>query len=165
MGLKNVYFTISQAAGQLGVTRQTVSRWIAEGRFPADKVGREVLINRNEVLNWESQRLAGLVREHVIRKLWNFLVGDWSVEEAEIEVLETHPDGSTVFSIATNDGRRLKTKIDIRKVEVNIDEGDPSICIEYEEDTVEQRDGYEIQTGEGSLRRRRKSGKGGFFEV
>lgn len=49
MALKDSYFTISQAAKHLGVTRQTVSRWVAEGKLLTEKVGRETLIEKAEL--------------------------------------------------------------------------------------------------------------------
>lgn len=42
--LADKYFTISQAAKEVGVTRQTISRWITTGLLPAEKIGREKLI-------------------------------------------------------------------------------------------------------------------------
>ena len=40
MALKDKYLTISEAAKELGVTRQSISRWIKEGRVTAEKIGR-----------------------------------------------------------------------------------------------------------------------------
>jgi len=42
--VKDDYITVSQAAEHLGVSRQTISRWIADGKFPAEKMGRQKLI-------------------------------------------------------------------------------------------------------------------------
>jgi|GEM_PF-4340502 len=58
MALKDSYLTISQAAENLKVTRQTVSRWIAEGKLSAEKVGREKLIPRQDVESFGMQRVA-----------------------------------------------------------------------------------------------------------
>jgi excisionase family DNA binding protein len=49
--LKDRYMTISQAAKELGITRQTVSRWIREGKIEAEQVGREKLIGRENLVN------------------------------------------------------------------------------------------------------------------
>ena len=48
MALKDSYFTITQAARELGVTRQTISRWIEQGKLSAERVGREILIAKQE---------------------------------------------------------------------------------------------------------------------
>ncbi len=52
MALKDQYMTISQAAKYLGVTRQTVSRWLSAGELSAEKVGRERLIPKGEVYSF-----------------------------------------------------------------------------------------------------------------
>lgn len=49
MALSDEYFTISQAAEQVGVTRQTIARWIKEGRLTAERIGRECLIPKQLV--------------------------------------------------------------------------------------------------------------------
>ena len=49
MAIKDKYLTISDAAKELGVTRQTISRWIRSGNVSAEKVGREMLIEKDEL--------------------------------------------------------------------------------------------------------------------
>jgi excisionase family DNA binding protein len=46
MALKDKYMTVAEAAREYKVTRQTISRWINEGRVEVEKVGREKLINK-----------------------------------------------------------------------------------------------------------------------
>ena len=58
MALKDKYFTISEAAKQLGVTRQTISRWVAKGYVPADKIGRETLIKQKDLNKYQNFRLS-----------------------------------------------------------------------------------------------------------
>jgi excisionase family DNA binding protein len=52
MALKEQYFTVSEAATYLGVTRQTISRWIKKGRFRAERFGREILIDKVSLDNY-----------------------------------------------------------------------------------------------------------------
>ncbi len=49
MKIADNYFTISQLADAYGVTRQTVSRWIKQGKIKGEKVGREILINKSGI--------------------------------------------------------------------------------------------------------------------
>ena len=49
MALGDEYFTISQAAEQVGVTRQTIARWVKEGRLAGERLGRECLIPKELV--------------------------------------------------------------------------------------------------------------------
>jgi excisionase family DNA binding protein len=56
MALKDSYFTISEAASYLHVTRQTISRWIKKGELKVEKVGREVLIKKDGIENFRRRR-------------------------------------------------------------------------------------------------------------
>jgi excisionase family DNA binding protein len=49
MALKDAYFTITEAAKDASVTRQTISRWIREGQIPAVKIGRVTLIKKQDI--------------------------------------------------------------------------------------------------------------------
>jgi excisionase family DNA binding protein len=49
MKILDFFLTESQAAEVLGVNRLTVLRWIKEGRFDIQRVGREVLIPKWEI--------------------------------------------------------------------------------------------------------------------
>lgn len=44
--VSGLFYTIQEAAAYLKVERHTVGRWIQEGRFPAEKVGTVILIER-----------------------------------------------------------------------------------------------------------------------
>jgi excisionase family DNA binding protein len=61
MPLREDYLTIAEASKFLGVTRQTVSRWIKDGRFNVEKVGRQMLIDVNDVLTLQSNILGNLI--------------------------------------------------------------------------------------------------------
>ena len=38
MAIKDVYFTMAEAAKELNVSRQTIYRWIADKKFPIEKM-------------------------------------------------------------------------------------------------------------------------------
>jgi len=46
MSLKDNYLTISQAVEYTGLTRQKISTLIKQGRLPAERIGRQVLIEK-----------------------------------------------------------------------------------------------------------------------
>ena len=43
------YATAAEAAAILGVERQTIARWVKDGKLAGEKVGREVLIPRTQL--------------------------------------------------------------------------------------------------------------------
>ena len=46
--LKDEYFSVSQAGKYMGVTRQTVYRWVKNG-LPSQKIGHGVLITKDDI--------------------------------------------------------------------------------------------------------------------
>jgi excisionase family DNA binding protein len=51
MAIKDSYYTVTEAAKKLGVSRQTISRWLASGKIVAESVGREKLIRKSQLKN------------------------------------------------------------------------------------------------------------------
>ena len=43
------YLSPTQAAGELGVTRQTVYNWVTSGKLPAKQIGRTWRIKREDL--------------------------------------------------------------------------------------------------------------------
>jgi excisionase family DNA binding protein len=64
MTLKNKYFTISEAARESEVTRQTISRWVREGKLPAEKIGRETLIKKVDL---RKQQISLLAADEILK--------------------------------------------------------------------------------------------------
>jgi excisionase family DNA binding protein len=67
MALKDEYVTITEAARLLDVTRQTISRWVSEGKLNIQRVGREALINKGDIRKFEGQRVSSSYGEAVIK--------------------------------------------------------------------------------------------------
>ena len=73
MALKDKYLTIAQAAKELGVTRQTISRWIKKGHVPAEKVGRVVLISKDSLNKYQQFKLSEEAAEYIVKMYENYL--------------------------------------------------------------------------------------------
>ena len=56
MGIKDIYLTISETAKELNVSKQTIYRWLAENKFPSEKIGGVVLIDKKSVLEYKTQQ-------------------------------------------------------------------------------------------------------------
>jgi len=63
MALSDKYYTATEAANELGVTRQTVHRWVKDGTLEAEKVGGNILIEQEEVLRFQQDRMKRLYFE------------------------------------------------------------------------------------------------------
>ena len=75
MAIKDRYFTISKAAKHLGDTRQTVSRWIKGGRISSEKVGRETLIKKKDLLKYHRLKFSEAAADSIM-VLYTATVGD-----------------------------------------------------------------------------------------
>jgi excisionase family DNA binding protein len=62
MEILDFFYTESQAARILDLNRLTVCRWIKEGKFNIQRVGREVLIPKWEVDLIQTTRTKGKAR-------------------------------------------------------------------------------------------------------
>jgi excisionase family DNA binding protein len=108
MGIKDNYYTLSEAAKELDVTRQTVFRWIKDGKMPAEKMGRETLIEKSVVIE---QRLKNS-QDFMKAMIGWFLVADDSklVREQlsyDADDIITMLDADKyVFLITRKDGRK-----------------------------------------------------------
>jgi len=56
MAIKNMYYTISEAAEELDTSRQTIYRWIANNKIPTEKIGGVVLIEKTVVDKYAEDR-------------------------------------------------------------------------------------------------------------
>ncbi len=95
MSLKDSYFTVTQAAKELGVTRKTISRWLVDGKLSAEKVGREKLIPKGDV--YSLAFVGDAIR--FIPKVWNALEEflGYSIDRI---ILEQYPIPETEFTRA-----------------------------------------------------------------
>ena len=80
MALKDKYFTIHEAAKQFNVTRQTISRWIAGGKIPVEKVGRETLIKRKDLSEFYRKRLSEVAADSIVA-MWLATAEDYCREK------------------------------------------------------------------------------------
>jgi excisionase family DNA binding protein len=60
-GMEARWMTTEEAAGAIGVRRQTVARWIREGRLPA----RRIQVGRRAIYRIDRRDLAAFVRRYV----------------------------------------------------------------------------------------------------
>lgn len=65
--LTDEYITISQAAKAVNVTRQTISRWIKQGKISAEKIGRETLIGKDSLFLLYDEKMKEYFSESINR--------------------------------------------------------------------------------------------------
>ncbi len=73
MTLKDSYLTITQAAKKMGVSRQTISNWLAEGKITAESIGREKLIPRDQLVSAGKDYWTSIITFHLYTGLRVFL--------------------------------------------------------------------------------------------
>jgi excisionase family DNA binding protein len=126
MALKDKYFTVSEAAKELGVTRQTISRWISTGKIPAEKIGREKLILKKDIQ--DAQKRAPFINSLIER----LRIQLGYSEEDKIEEIG-HYAGLIKFLVTRIDGTRERLEIPVSKMElVKTDKGKYSLQMDFE---------------------------------
>ncbi len=75
MALKDNYLTASQAAKELNVTRQTISRWIAKKYVPVERVGTVALIKKEDLHKYRKWRLSEAAADSIMA-LYTATIGD-----------------------------------------------------------------------------------------
>ncbi len=84
MALKDEYLTVSQVAKEFGVTRQTVSRWIANGYVDVERIGRVALIPKRDVVVYRNWRLREAASDSMIA-LYEATVSDILKDSGRLE--------------------------------------------------------------------------------
>ena len=114
MALKDKFFNISEAASYLDVTRQTVARWISEGRLVGEKVGGIVLIDRDDVYKYDNDRALADISQSVIRLIINRLRDELKLSKEDLIVwTKSIEDGVFTFSLHKANGSHQMVHIDI----------------------------------------------------
>lgn len=114
--LRDSYFTVYQASQELNVTRQTISRWIAQGRLTAEQVGRERLIPKKDVYRRQ--------RERTSDSLVQFLVDHLRQSEGYVETEPaTTTEGEIVFVGVKENGTRERIVVPLAALTLVREEG------------------------------------------
>lgn len=133
MAIKDMYYTISEAAKELDTSRQTIYRWIANGKIPTEKIGGVVLVEKTIVDKYAEDRfmkstmgMFDRIAFDALRQQLGYTDKDRiervDNEEERLVFLVTHEDGTkekvsvgdSEFSIAGNpkqpfpEGLRMK---------------------------------------------------------
>ena len=134
--LWETFYDIPQAATELGVSRQTIYRWINSGKLPIERVGKEILIGKDTLYGLEDLRLVSLIRQNIIRKLRHEAEQyHWLDENKQNEVVLTtelkgYKSNVYTFELTLNNGKKRKIVICIGEIKVSIDEAEPVIRVE-----------------------------------
>ena len=137
MALKDRYLTISEAAKELAVSRQTIYRWIADNKISAEKIGGLVLINKKAIQEYKRK---------MSTKSWVTWMDDFVMNSirqkqgyTDMDKMERLPnEGKNVIYLVTReDGIREKVKIGSIQIILDLDVGQDVVP---EKATVEMKD-------------------------
>ncbi len=162
MALKDEYFTISEAAKDIGVTRQTISRWIAELDIPVEKIGRVTLIKRED-LKYQRMRLSFAAANQVVALMYRGYT-DYCKEKGYITAIErvtkvTAGISDVNVSVESFDGSSRKIKISAKQnaeIHSRVKEGLAEFLFEFDRDMKKRFQQFAI-SGTKSKRGGKKS--------
>jgi excisionase family DNA binding protein len=97
MAIKDNYYTISEAALVLGITRQAISRWIKEGKLDAESLGRVKLIEKEKIRKIKYESLKDEIKSSIKYNIFSSIdkrIGTIS----EIVKVDTNAKTTTEYS-------------------------------------------------------------------
>lgn len=126
MAIKDTYFTISEAAKELNVSRQTVYRWIADGKISTEKIGGVILVEKKAIRGYAAKKrfesFAGMMDTYLIdtvRKECGYTTKDI--------IEETKPGkGRITFLVTRKDGTREKVQVGGIEITIAMNMGEDS---------------------------------------
>lgn len=121
--LKSKYFTITEASKKLGVSRQTISRWIADGKLTTEAIGREKLIDKAQINRIRRLNIPKFTRM-VNEKIADLIQGKYYSKNDEVKVV-----GKDFMAIR---GGGITEKVEITKFDLDIDK-DMNLVINLKE--------------------------------
>lgn len=111
MGLKDDYLTISEVARRLEVSRQTIWRWVNDGKFTAEKVGRQVFIPKEDVKEYESRTHRQIWICKLIEGVKDYISEQYGYSPDDIIVGDDVDKDTWTFSVDRKDGTHEKVYV------------------------------------------------------
>ena len=109
MALKDIYFTISEAAKEFNVSRQTIYRWIEDEKITIEKVGGVTLIDKPAIQKYAARKslqsfshMMDMYLLETIREQCGYRKND---------VIEEDKKGGMDFIVTQKDGAREKVHV------------------------------------------------------
>ena len=120
MAIKDQFFTLSEAAKELRVTRQTVYRWIEEKKITTEKIAGVVLIEKNIVKQYKEQRERESFGQLIAGKMLDTIKKKYVKKDTAL--LKTLPmeNGYVVIVIENTDGTMKKVSVGGADIKIHI---------------------------------------------
>lgn len=124
MTLKDSYSTLSEAAKEFKVTRQTVARWVSDGDISAEKIGRETLIPKSEIERFSLVRMMSEDIEQLKERTISYIQKKYPNTESDGITLINF-DGKSRAASLTFSSQTKGNKYEI--ININIGRPDPIV--------------------------------------
>ncbi len=128
MAIKDDYYTLSEFARLLDVTRQTVSRWLKVGQITGERIGRQVFIPKSEFDKYED-RFQKRIAEYFINEMAKAIRETFKHPPEDKIEFQIYDGEHVIFRVTRKDGLRLRAKVSF-----NIHEDEPIMEIQIDEE-------------------------------
>lgn len=139
MAIKDEYFTISEAARELGVTRQTISRWISQDKIKGERIGKETLIKKKDLFDYQQRKLIDAAARQIVA-LMNRAYTDYCQAKGYIKAVEHVEEVNTnkysdfvELLVEGLDGSTRRFKLSAKENRKVLDRANPKL-VKYLED-------------------------------
>ena len=118
MEFKDKYLTISQAAKELNVTRQTIHRWLVRGGIQTERVGRETLISKKELRRYLADQSIIQTQTQIVNDIINRVRGKYNYNaEDTVEFLDFPQKKTLLFYVTRKSGGEEMVYVDVGRAE------------------------------------------------
>ncbi len=111
MAIKDLYFTISEAAKKLNVSRQTIYRWIDDEKIPTEKVGGLILVEKKAIQEYVSKKIYESFSQMMDNYIHEYARKEFTYNDKDT-IAGTKPENEyLVYIVNHKNGIREKVKI------------------------------------------------------
>jgi excisionase family DNA binding protein len=112
VGLKDLYFTIAEAAKELKVSKQTVYRWIEDEKIPTEKIGGIVLVEKKEIQKKVTKKVIDTLTSSFDNTIVEFLKKHLKLNENDIVQSSQNENDTFSFLVTHKNGDKSKVAIE-----------------------------------------------------
>jgi len=120
MALKDVYYTISEAAKELNVSRQTLYRWIADNKIQVEKIGGVTLIEKPKVVEYGVKKFYESAYQVMDSRCIDQIRKQYGYSNEDKIVRIEPEDDYLVYLVTRKNGRQEKIKIGDVEVAISV---------------------------------------------
>ena len=109
--LKDMYYTIAEAAKEFSVSRQTIYRWVEDNKIPMEKIGGIILVEKKAIQEYATKKMYESFRQMMYTHTLESLRQELGANKDD-KITQAKPEKEyLVFLVSHKNGECEKIKI------------------------------------------------------